>query len=318
MKKTKLFSASRFQGRPYNFFGDYLTRKYGCRVLKIPIDAGFSCPNRDGTLDTEGCVFCSGDGSASPGTDRADSIHVQIETMKGAFRRSDVKTKYIAYFQAFTNTYGSVGDLKKAYDTALESSDIIGLMIGTRPDCLNDDVLDLIASYKEKVRELWLEIGMQTSHDRSLVFLKRGHDHRATRDAAGRALKRKIPLCAHIILGIPGENWEQMMETAMELNELAVSGVKIHHLHVIKGTQLEQMLKRGEVNTLDLKEYVSVLCDFLERLNPETIIHRIMGDREPSTLAAPLWSRHKGTVTRAVEDEFLRRGTTQGFLFPMK
>ncbi|MBN1534633.1 MAG: TIGR01212 family radical SAM protein [Spirochaetes bacterium] len=300
--------------RPYNFFGDYLIGKHGCRVLKIPIDAGFSCPNRDGTVGTEGCIFCAEDGSASPASDRRKSIGNQIDLVKRSFRRSDRGTRYIAYFQAFTNTYGTPEELRRAYDEAIAAEGIIGLMVGTRPDCLADPVLDLLASYRRDGFELWLEIGMQTMHDRSLLFLQRGHDHAATRDAARRASLRGIPVCMHIILGIPGESWSDMMETASELNALAVSGAKIHHLHVIRGTALAALYREGAAPPLSQKEYVSVLCDFLERLDPGIVIHRILGDREPSTLVAPLWGIHKGTVIKAVEDEFLRRGTAQGYL----
>jgi uncharacterized protein len=314
MKKPDPSRPHATSGRPYNFFGDYLLGKYGSRVLKIPIDAGFSCPNRDGTFGTAGCIFCADDGSASPASDRHMSIVDQIRLVKKAFRRSDRDTRYIAYFQAFTNTYGAIEDLRRAYDAALTEEGIIGLMVGTRPDCLDDPVLDLLASYRRDGFELWLEIGMQTMHDRSLRFLNRGHCHPATRDASERAARRGIPVCMHIILGIPDESWSDMMATASELNSLGISGAKIHHLHVIRGTRIESLYREEAVATLSLKEYVSVLCDFLERLDPGIVIHRLLGDREPSSLVAPLWGIHKGTVVKAVEDEFLRRGTIQGFL----
>ena len=302
-------------GKPYYFFGDYLHNKYGCKVLKLPINAGFSCPNRDGTFSMRGCIFCSEEGSASPTALSSSDIREQMTHARNSFVRADTSTKYIAYFQAFTNTHAPVDILKKAYDTALESPDTIGLMIGTRPDCLSDRVLELIASYKKNNFELWLEIGMQTSINSSLRFLNRGHTHEDTRDAVKRASLLGIPLCLHIILGIPGESWHDMMRTAEEIALLPVQGIKFHHLHVIKGTPLHELYRTNTIHILSMKEYVSILCDFMERTAPNIIIHRLLGDRHEDTLVAPSWGMHKGTVIKAIEDEFLKRGTHQSFLY---
>jgi len=301
--------------RAYNFFGDYLWNTYGTRVLKLPIDAGFTCPNRDGTTGDSGCVFCSEEGSASPTTLRAGDIREQMENARRSFHRSEAETRYIAYFQAFSNTYAPVGRLKELYDTALSEEDVMGLMIGTRPDCLGDDVLDLVASYARPGFELWLEVGMQTMHEASLAFLRRGHTHGATRDAVARAAERGIPVCAHIILGIPGESWEDMMATAREVSSLPLRGVKIHHLHVIEGTELARLYRGGGFRLPSLGEYVSAVCDFLERLRPDIIVHRLLGDRSPATLVAPAWGLHKGTVLGAIDEELARRVTRQGFLW---
>ncbi len=315
MNGRKRFNPARNQGRPYNFFGDYLWEKYQCRVLKLPVSAGLTCPNRDGTLSDSGCLFCSDEGSASPTCASARDILTQMQSARDSFRRSSAETRYIAYFQAFTNTYAPASRLKELYDLAVTFPDIIGMMIGTRPDCLPDDVLDLIASYAGENFELWLEVGVQTVHDRSLALLNRGHDHAASRDALLRAAARRIPLCAHLILGIPGESWQDMMSTAEEISRLPVAGVKIHHLHVIKGTALESLYRRGQIAPLSFRTYISTLCDFLERLRPDILIHRLMGDRAADTLAAPRWGLHKGTVLKAIEDEFRSRETWQGFLF---
>ncbi len=301
--------------RAYNFFGDYLWNTYGTRVLKLPIDAGFTCPNRDGTTGDSGCVFCSEEGSASPTARGRSGVREQMGNARRSFRRSEAETRYIAYFQAFTNTYAPVERLRELYDTALADEDVMGLMIGTRPDCLGDEVLDLIASYARPGFELWLEVGMQTMHERSLAFLRRGHSHEATRDALLRAARRGIAVCAHIILGIPGESWEDMMATAVELSALPVRGVKIHHLHVIAGTELERLYRTTDFRLPSLGEYVSIVCDFLERLRPDILIHRLLGDRAPATLVAPAWGLHKGTVLGAIDEEFARRVTRQGFLW---
>ncbi len=301
--------------RAYNFFGDYLWNTYGTRVLKLPIDAGFTCPNRDGTTGDSGCVFCSEEGSASPTARGRSGVREQMENARRSFRRSETETRYIAYFQAFTNTYAPVERLRELYDTALADEGIIGLMIATRPDCLGDEVLDLIASYARPGFELWLEVGMQTMHERSLAFLRRGHSHEATRDALLRAARRGIAVCAHIILGIPGESWEDMMGTAVEVSALPVRGVKIHHLHVIAGTELERLYRTTDFRLPSLAEYVSIVCDFVERLRPDILIHRLLGDRAPATLVAPSWGLHKGTVLGAIDEEFARRVTRQGFLW---
>ena len=297
-----------------NFFGDYLTKKFGCRVLKLPIDAGFTCPNKDGLVGKDGCIFCAEDGSASPSALGNADIAVQMEKARKGFKRSGADTKYIAYFQAFSNTYSSIGNLKQLYDKAAGVKDVIGLMLATRPDCLSNEILDLIAGYEKEKFELCLEIGMQTMHDMSLAFLNRGHSYSTTKDAVLRAHERKIPVCVHIILGIPGESWNDMMATAEEVSSLPVSGVKIHHLHVIRGTLLEKYYNSGEIKLLTFKEYISTVCDFIERLRPDILIHRLLGDRSAATLVAPKWGMHKGTVLKAIEDEFALRCTYQGFL----
>lgn len=299
----------------YNFFGDYLWDKYNSRILKLPIDAYLSCPNRDGSIGNRGCIFCDEDGSASPTTTGFTDITGQMQNAKNSFRRSDAKTRYIAYFQAYSNTYAPVDKLKMLYDTALSDKEVIGIMIGTRPDCLSDEVLDLISSYKKENFELWLEIGMQTAHNSSLKFLNRGHTHEQTRDAILRAAAHGIPVCVHIILGIPNERWNDMMQTAEEISSLPVNGVKLHHLHIIRGTMIEKLYENNQIQLMSFREYISTICDFLERLRPDILIHRLIGDRGMDMLIAPLWGVHKGTVLKAIEDEFLSRVTYQGFLY---
>lgn len=313
-KKKNRCKPGDWYGKPYFFFGDHLEEKYQCKVLKLPIDAHFSCPNRDGTLGTGGCIFCSEEGSASPTAAGIEEIHDQMESAIRSFKRSGPDTRFIAYFQAFTNTHAPVAKLRACYDEALRHERVMGLMIGTRPDALPDEVLDLIAGYRDRTDELWLEIGMQSMHDRSLEYLRRRHDHAATRDAILRAAGRGIPVCAHVILGIPHESWGDMMQTALELSSLPVQGVKIHHLHVIAGTPLEELYRAGDFQLPTLEAYVSTVCDFIERLRTDIIIHRLTGDRNEETLVAPRWGMHKGTVLRDIEDAFRRRGTYQGFL----
>jgi uncharacterized protein len=313
-RKTDRFNDNGHTGKPYNSFSDYLWKKYSCRVLKIPINAGLSCPNRGGPTGGSGCVFCSEDGSATPGMSETMPIPEQMARARENFKRADPSTRYIAYFQAYTNTHAPVPRLKNLYDLAVGQAGITGLMIGTRPDCLPDPVLDLVASYGRPGFELWLEVGMQTCHDKSLALLRRGHTHDDTISAVTRAAARGIPVCVHLILGIPGESWNDMMETALSLRGIPVSGIKFHHLHVIRGTALEEWYRDGRMKPLSQEEYVSTLCDFIERVQPGMLIHRFMGDREESTLIAPRWGLFKGTVHKAIDDEFRRRGTFQGFL----
>lgn len=314
-QNKKLYKHWKPSSKPYNFFGDYLWDKYKCRVLKLPVNAGFTCPNKDGAIGLNGCIFCAEDGSGSPSVKISDDIVKQMENAKAGFQRSEADTKYIAYFQAFTNTYSGLENLKNLYDKAICVKDVIGLSIATRPDCLPDDVLDLIAGYSRENFELCLEIGMQTMHEKSLLFINRGHSYKTTKDAVLRAAEKNIPVCVHIILGIPGESWNEMMETAKAVSSLPVSGVKIHHLHVIKGTTLEKYYNQGRAGVLGFKEYVSTICDFLERLRPDIMIHRLIGDRSATSLIAPKWAMQKGTVLKAIDDEFAKRCTYQGFLY---
>ncbi len=312
-KEINHYKYGKWYGKPYHFFGDYLYHKYNAKILKLTINANLGCPNRDGTIGSSGCIFCS-EGSASPTAAGSLSIHKQMQAAIDGFNRGLYTPKYIAYFQAFTNTYATADVLKKLYDSAIAFGNVVGLMIGTRPDCLPDDILDVIAGYKKNNFELWLEIGMQSMHDRSLQFLQRGHTHAHTVSAINRARERGIPVCVHIILGIPNESWYDMMSTAIEISRLPVQGVKIHHLHVIKGTPLEVLYNKGQVPLLSCKQYVSYTCDFIERLRGDIIIHRLLGDQPKDMLIAPAWGLHKGTVLKAIEDELLRRGTFQGFL----
>ena len=311
----KDYNPGSWYGKPYHFFGDYLWNKYNTRVLKLPINVNLGCPNRNGTTGYEGCIFCSEDGSAAPIANHTHSISDQMRQAKEAFARSSRETRYIAYFQAFTNTYAPVAYLKELYDTAIADEDVVGLMTGTRPDCVPDEVLDLIAGYRREKFELWLELGMQTMHDSSLEYLLRGHTHSETRDAIHRAAERSIPVCVHIILGIPGETWEDMMETAHEISSLPVQGVKLHHLHAISGTLLGEQFIQDQFTPVTFSRYISYACDLMERLRPDIIIHRLAGDRDPQSLLAPSWSLHKGTVIKAIHDEFQQRQTFQGFLY---
>jgi radical SAM protein (TIGR01212 family) len=298
----------------YNTFSDELKRVFGCRVQRISVDADFSCPNRDGVLDTKGCIFCGGHGSGSHGIPRQLSVAEQIEDGKEVMRRKYKARRFLAYFQAYSNTYAPVEDLTARYSEALAVPDVAGLVVATRPDCVPDAVLDYLQELSRKTY-LWLELGIQSIHDKSLALLNRRHDQACSVDAIQRATSRGLRVCVHVILGLPGETREEMLAMATELNRLGIDGVKLHLLHVMKGTVLAEMYGRGEVQVLDRDKYAGLVCDFLELLDPRILIHRLTGDGGHDNLVAPLWSLKKFEVLNLIDAELARRGTRQGFRF---
>jgi hypothetical protein len=295
-------------------FTDHLRQTFHCRVHKVCIDAGFTCPNRDGTLAAGGCIYCN-NASFSPGNRRL-SVTAQIESGKRFLRQRYGAQKFIAYFQAYTNTYGDVRLLQSLYDAALACEDVVGLAIGTRPDCVPDAVLDLLAEYASRTY-LWLELGLESGHDQTLAFINRGHTVAAFDHAVQRAQQRHLRLCAHIILGLPGESSTAMLQTARHLAALRLEAVKLHHLHVVRHTVLEKLYQRGEVVLLSMDEYATLVVDCLEVFPPEMIIMRLMGDAPRSTLVAPAWSRHKQAVLHRIEQELEQRNTYQGKRYVM-
>jgi len=302
------------RSKRYTAFSDELKRFFGCKVQRISVDAGFTCPNRDGTLDIEGCIFCGGHGSGSFGIRRDLNIAAQIEDGKEVMRRKYRASKFIAYFQAFSNTYAPVNMLRELYSKALSVPDVVGLIIATRPDCLPDEILDYIEELNMQTY-LWLEIGLQTIHNQSLELINRRHDHACSIDAVQRARSRGLRVCAHIILGLPGETREEVLAMAAELNRLGVDGIKLHLLHVLRGTRLAELHGRGEVELLDRDSYAGLVCDFLELLDPRIMIHRLTGDGGHDNLIAPLWSLKKFEVLNLIDAELERRGTRQGSFF---
>lgn len=299
------------QQKSYNAFSNELKQVFGCKVQRISVDAGFSCPNRDGTLDTQGCIFCGGNGSGSHGIPRGLSIGAQLEDGKQVMRRKYRASKFIAYFQAYSNTYASVDVLRELFEQALAVPEVVGLMVATRPDCLPEDILDYLQELSGRTY-LWLELGMQSMHDSTLQFINRRHDHACLADAIQRAHSRGLRVCAHVILGLPGETRQDMLAMAGELNRLGVAGVKLHLLHVMQGTRLAELYERGEVEVLGRDEYAGLVCDFLELLNPQILIHRLTGDGGHDHLIAPLWSLRKFEILNLIDAVLAQRGTHQG------
>ncbi|MDY0189259.1 MAG: TIGR01212 family radical SAM protein [Desulfuromonas sp.] len=297
--------------KPYLVYSQYLKQRFGGRVHKISIDAGFSCPNRGVERSNPGCLFCEPNGSGSFGIARRLSVAQQVEHGKGVMVRKYKAKYFIAYFQPFSNTYAPVATLRDYYDEALAVDKVVGLAIGTRPDCLPEDVLDLLSAYHDSTY-LWLELGVQSCHDRTLDFLRRGHDYQCFVDAYAAAKQRDLRVCAHVILGLPGESTEDMLATADEMARLKVDGIKIHLLHVLRDTALGDLYQAGEFELLARTDYVQLAASFLERLHPATMIQRLTGDGPRDILLAPRWSLKKWEVLNAIEAEMAQRGTVQG------
>lgn len=295
----------------YRVFSGHLKRRFGGRVHKISVDAGFSCPNRGGTRERPGCLFCDPGGSGAVGIDRGFPVAEQLERGKEVMVRKYKAQHFMAYFQPFSNTWAPVPRLRALYDEALAVPGMVGLSVGTRPDCLPPEVLDLLAEYHRRTY-FWLELGLQSVHDATLGYLRRGHDYAAFLDACAGARQRGLRICVHVILGLPGEGRDEMLATAEEMARLKVDGIKIHLLHVLKGTPLGGLYERGEVPVLEQDEYVSLAADFIERLHPDTLIHRLTGDGPRDLLLAPLWSLNKWEVLNAIDAELERRGSRQG------
>lgn len=303
--------SSAMEEKRYHLYSQRLKEQFGSRVHKISVDAGFGCPNRDGGRGGSGCIFCDPSGSGSVGLDRQLSIAAQLEAGKEIMQRKYKAQQFIAYFQPFSNTYASVATLRRLYDEALAVDGVVGLAIGTRPDCLPDDVLDLLADYARRI-DLWLEIGVQSSHDMTLQRLRRGHDYASFLDALARGRQRGLQLCAHLILGLPGEGRAEILATTAEMARLQLDGVKLHLLHILSGTELGDAYLRGEISVLDQETYVTLACDVLERLHPATVIQRLTGDGPRDRLLAPLWSLKKWEVLNAIDAEMEQRNTRQG------
>ena len=272
---------------------DYYRRTYGCKVYKLGIDAGFTCPNRDGTLGAGGCIFCSADGgSAFAGKGGSICQQLAAAREKVAFKGGE---KFIAYFQSFTNTYGQPEYLEKCYREAIEDEDIVGLAIGTRPDCLGEPVVQLLKKINA-VKPVTVELGLQTVHEESIRYIRRGYDNSVYFDAVKRLKAAGIEVVTHIILGLPGETEEMMVRTAQAAVAAGTDGVKFHLLHVLKGTDLARDYLEGKFRCLELEEYARILDACLAVLPESTVVHRITGDGAKKDLIAPMWSADKKRV----------------------
>ena len=274
---------------------DHYREKFGCKVYKISLDGGFTCPNRDGTLGTKGCIFCGGDGSGAFAERCCESIAVQLERAKLRVQDKNKDGKYIAYFQSFTNTYAPVEALRKLYYEAIAPEYIVGLAIGTRPDCLGEDVISLLAEINE-TKPISVELGLQTVHEETAKYIRRGYETAVYFDAVRRLKSAGIEVVTHIILGLPGETLDMMLETTRQAVAAGTDGIKFHMLHVLRGTDLAREYESGKFEVFTLEKYGDILKQCISVLPAHIVIHRITGDGAKKDLIAPLWSGDKKRV----------------------
>ncbi|HOD34701.1 MAG TPA: TIGR01212 family radical SAM protein [Syntrophales bacterium] len=295
----------------YYDFKSYLRNRFGCNVYKLQIDAGFTCPNRDGSLGSGGCIYCDGRGSKLRQSGPLPAVADQIGMGKALYRKLRGAVKFIAYFQTFTNTYAPVEKLKVLYDEALSQEDVIGIAVGTRPDCVDGNVVGLLEDYAKKYH-VWVEYGLQSMHDATLRRINRGHDANAFRRAVLHTAGRGIYICAHVIAGLPGETRAQMLETARFVASLPIQGVKIHLLLALDGTVIGDLYKAGQIRMMEKDEYITTVCDILEALPPGLVIQRLTADGYRDIFLAPEWGRKKLDVLNGIDRELERRDSYQG------
>ncbi|MFC0473186.1 TIGR01212 family radical SAM protein [Halalkalibacter kiskunsagensis] len=306
-----------FGDKRYYSWNQYLRDQFGEKVFKIPLDAGFDCPNRDGNVAHGGCTFCSERGSGDFAGDRKDDLITQFHTIKQRMLKKWKSGKYIGYFQAYTNTYASVETLRQYYETILEQDGVVGLSIATRPDCLPDDVVEYLAELNKRTF-LWIELGLQTVHERTALLINRAHDYQCYKEGVEKLRKHKIRVCAHIINGLPLENHQMMMETAHEVSKLNVQGIKIHLLHLLKKTPMVKQYEKGLLEFMSLDDYIGLVVDQLEILPPDIVIHRLTGDGPADIMIGPMWSINKWSVLNGIEAELIKRDSWQGKYYQQK
>ena len=296
---------------PYHRFSDYLKETFGEKVYRVPVHAGFTCPNRDGTKGTGGCVYCDAYGSAAPFIRETLSIKEQIIQGKERVLKRYKAKKFIVYFQAFTNTYAAPRILREIYEQAVGETGMVGVAIATRPDCIDREKLDIIREVFQGCR-VWMEYGLQSIHKISLDWMQRGHDAAAFTRAVEMTRAYPFRVCAHIIFGLPVETREMMLETVGFLSETGVDDIKIHMLHVLTGSPLEEIYRKTPFSLLDRETYISIVCDALERLPESVVVQRLTGDAPAGRLVAPDWVRQKQETLTGIQEELKRRGTRQG------
>lgn len=287
-------------------FGQDLLARYGERVHKLAINAGFTCPNRDGSKGIGGCTFCN-NASFSPTARSAPSVATQLAAGRKVLAKRTGARRFIAYFQAYTNTYADVQILAEHYAEALAEPDVVGIAIGTRPDCVPPAVLDLLADIQSRGYEVWLELGLQSAFDDTLARVNRGHGFAEYVATTQAARQRGIPVCTHLIAGLPGETSAHVLETLSRVLELGVDGLKLHPLHVVKGTQLANEWRRGEYRPLALDEYIRIAADVVESTPASVVFHRLTGTAAASLLLAPDWCSHKWQVLNGIENKLAQR-----------
>lgn len=312
MKNTNPFKNSDTNKRYYTY-DCYLKRRFGRKCVKIALDGGFTCPNIDGTISKGGCIFCSEKGSGDHTPPCNIPLNEQFEQGKNLISGKWQDVFYIPYFQAHTNTYAPINVLREKFDQAIKLPETVGLSISTRPDCLADEVVSYLQELSQKTY-LTVELGLQSANDQTLKLINRGHTAEQFTKGFYKLKNAGINVCIHIINGLPGENYDNMMDTARYVADLCPHALKIHLLYILKNTPLADMYERGEFSALERDFYVKLVCDQLEIIPPDVVIERVTGDGVKDDLIAPLWSIKKTIVTNEIDKEFVKRGTFQGFL----
>lgn len=299
---------------PIFSFGDYLKQRFPVRTHKVTVNAGLNCPNRDGVKGRGGCTYCN-NSSFNPNARRQlTGIAEQIETGKSVVARRMGAVQVLAYFQAYSNTYGPLDELRALYEQALACPGVVGLIIGTRPDCVREEVLDVLAAYQRQGFEVWLEYGLQSAHNSTLVSINRGHGFTEYEQAVNATRERGLPVCTHLILGLPGEDRSMMLETLARVRDVGTDGIKFHPLHVVRHTLMAHQWRRGGVRLLSQTEYVSLVCDMLKRVPADWAVHRLSGTASPDILLAPDWCARKWPVINDIYAEMHRQDSRQGQL----
>ena len=293
---------------------DFLKEKFNEKIYKVSLDGGFTCPNRDGKVSRGGCIFCSENGSGDFTATKLKSIHAQIEEQIDLVSKKYKGDKYIAYFQNFTNTYAEVSYLRKIYEEALSHEKIVGLAIATRPDCLEDDVLELLAELNKKTF-LWVELGLQTLNDDVAKYFNRGYETEIYKEASEKLNRLNIKFVTHIIIGLPKEENDDYLKTAIFAQNCGTWGIKLHLMYVVKNTPLEKLYLNGDLKVNTKEEYVEKVVNVLENISSEIVVHRLTGDGDRETLVAPLWSIKKIDVFNSIHKKLKRRNTYQGKLY---
>lgn len=311
MKGQQLDTPVLWGNKRYHTLNHYYRNLFGEKVFKVSLDGGFTCPNRDGKASIGGCIFCSARGSGDFAGDRRLELKQQFREVKGRMHKKWPKAKYIGYFQAFSNTYAPATELREMYEAILEEEGVVGLSIATRPDCLPDDVLDLLEEINTKTK-LWVELGLQTIHEHTQQLINRAHDYEVFLEGVRKLRERNIDVITHIIINLPGEGKEEMMETARAVADMPIQGVKLHMLHLLKKTPMMKLYEEGKLTFMNKDEYTRLVVDMIEILPREMVIHRLTGDGPPDLLVEPKWTLKKWEVLNGIDKELERRDTWQG------
>jgi radical SAM protein (TIGR01212 family) len=298
--------------KPINFYSGYMKKAYGQRIQKVSVEAGFTCPNRDGKVAHGGCTYCNNE-SFSPMLGSGLSVSEQVRTGIERLKRRYKAKQFLAYFQSYSNTYAPLNTLKDLYSQALAHPEVIGLSIGTRPDCIDDEILDYLQQLSEQY-DITIEYGLESMSDKTLTQINRGHDYQCYLDAIEKTAKRGIKICTHIIIGLPGEQRDHWIETAKELSKQPIDFLKIHQLHIVKNTVLGAQYTKKPFKTLNEQEYINILIEFLEHLDNRIIIQRLFGEAPQEILLSEHWHSSLSELRQKIETEMIQKNTYQGRL----